>query len=86
MSEKQSSAAAESASAIFWSIILVMLGVGGGYVWYVFHGAPERERQAQCERSCHALNSGYVDVTDYGCFCIDDGIPFVLDEAGAPRD
>jgi len=35
-------------------------------------------RSAECRRSCALLGDEYADVTDYGCFCRDDGVVFVV--------
>lgn len=79
MEKAREEPSASTWSMMFWTIVLVMVSVGGFFLWRTLHSIPERERQEQCRRSCAALGAEYVDVTNYGCFCTDDGIPFVLE-------
>lgn len=37
-----------------------------------------RTRASECQRSCELLSVQYVDTTEYGCFCSEDGSTFII--------
>jgi len=57
---------------VFWSITILLLAVGGCFVWRMLATAPERARQDECRRTCMLVEMEYLGVTEYGCVCRGD--------------